>query len=360
MDSRPAPAPTPSTGRRAARGLGRALSCAAGLLLCGCQGSGPEGAFQEYLTRLARTLEVASPEVEVAPVPRPPRPGALRIAFPGSSLDTLDFLALTGCELQVTIGKRNSSLGRLAADSQRLLLELEYLRLAPDCIAHQRAEGRAALADTLEAAWRDKREQLPARIFNATLAGDEYRGFWRTGATPGDYPAATGSQAIDALQAINGLARRWLSGDYRADNLAFEIYLGEVAGGDGGALLRALALQAAWLGAADTALAHRERRGPLCAPGIRHGAADILPNVVRRFFIDGIQPHSAALGGRYHQLLPPVRELEAMLADALPPAFTAWQAQRDALLEDLAAAPRRHVKRLQSAMAPCGDIVANG
>jgi hypothetical protein len=359
MTSRPAPI-TPSTRHRAARLLWCAWSCAAGLLLCGCQGSGPEGALEEYLTRLARTLDTAAPEVEAAPPPLPPRPGRLRIAVPGSSLDTLDFLALTGCELQVTIGKRNSSLGRVAPASQRLLLELEYLRLAPDCIAHQRAAGRDVLADTLEAAWRDKREQLPMRIFNATLAGDEYRRFWRAGATPGDYPAATGSQAIDALQAINGLVRRWLSGDYRADNLEFEIYLGEVASGDGGALLRALALQGAWLGAADTLLARREQRGPLCAPGIRHAAADILPNVVRRFFIDGIQPHSAALGGRYHQLLPPVRQLEAMLAAALPPAFTAWQVQRDALLENLTAAPRRHVERLRSTMEPCGGIVANG
>jgi hypothetical protein len=359
MNSRPAPT-TPSIRHRAARLWWCAWSCAAGLLLSGCQGSGPEGALEEYLTRLARALEVATPDVEAAAIPLPPRPGTLRITLPGSSLDTLDFLALTGCELQVTIGKRNSSLGRMAAESQRLLLELEYLRLAPDCIAHQRAVGRAALADTLEAAWQDKREQLPARIFNATLAGDEYRRFWRTGTSPGDYPAATGSQVIDALQAINGLARRWLSGDYRADNLEFEIYLGEVAGGDGGALLRALALQGAWLGAADTALARREQRGPLCAPGVRHGTADILPNVVRRFFIDGIQPHSAALGGRYHQLLPPVRQLEALLAGVLPPAFTAWQAQRDTLLENLTSAPRRHVTRLQSTMAPCGGIVANG
>jgi hypothetical protein len=330
------------------------------LLLTGCQADGPEAAMAEYVERLARTLEVAAPAVDIPPMPLPPRPGRLRVKLPGSSLDTLDFLALTGCELQVTIGKRNSSLGRMAAPSQRLLLELEFLRVAPPCIAHQRESGRTGLADTLEAAWRAKREQLPALIFNATLAGDEYRQFWRAGIAPGAYPAATGGQVIDALQAINGLARRWLAGDYRADNLAFEIYLGEVVTGDGGSLLQALAVQAGWLAAADAALASRDQRGPLCAPGIRYEAADILPNVVRRFFVSEVQPHSAALGGRYHQLLPAVRELEAMLADALPPPFTAWQAQRDHLLEALAAAPRRHVAKLQSTMAPCGGITAQG
>lgn len=328
------------------------------LLLCGCQVDGPDATIKEYLARLVRTLEVTAPPLEIAPLPPPPRPGRLRVQVPGSSLDTLDFLALTGCELQVTIGKRNSSLGKMAAESQRLLLELEYLRLAPECIAFQRAGGRTGLADTLEAAWRSKREQLPARIFNATLAGAEYRQFWRAGIASGDYPANTGSRVVGALEAINGLARRWLSGDYRADNLQFEIYLGEVATGDGGALLQALAKQGAWLAAADASLARREQRGPLCAPGIRHKAADILPNVVRRFFVGQVQPHSAALGRRYHLLLPPVRELEAMLSSALPPEFLAWRAARDELLETLAAAPRRHVERLQSIMAPCGGIAA--
>ncbi len=328
------------------------------LLTGGCQRGGAEAALEEYVTRLERTLQVDAPPATTEPAPLPPRPGALRLSLPDSSLDALDFLALSGCAVQVTIGKRNSSLGRMAADSQRLLLALEYLRLAPDCILFQRTRGRTGLAATLKAAWRTKREQLPALIFNATLAGTEYRQFWRAARTPGDYPAATDSQVVTALEAVNALARQWLSGDYRTDDLAFEIYLGEVAGGDGGELMRALAQQGAWLDAADTALGRRQQRGPLCAPGTRYRAADILPHVVQRFFVGAVQPHSAALGRRYHLLLPPVRDLETILADTLPRGFLAWQAQRDALLDRLAGAPRRHVERLSALMAPCGGIAA--
>lgn len=341
----------------ASRRRAGALLLALGLTSAGCQDSGPDAALAQYLSRLVRTLDVAAPAVNHTPLPLPPRPGELRLPAATGSLDALDFLALTGCAVQVTIGKRNSSLGRTAAASQRLLLELEYLRLAPECIAFQRSSGRGSLADQLEAAWRSKRERLPAMIFNATLGGAEYRRFWRPDSAPGDYPTVTGGGVIDALKAINALARRWLAGDYRADNLEFEIYLGEVATGDGGALLQALAGQGAWLAAADTALTRREQIGPLCAPGTRHDAANIMPGVVRRFFIGRVQPHSAALGSRYHRLLPPVRELEHMLAGALPPAFLDWQARRDTLLTQLAGAPRRHVQRLQSIMAPCGGLV---
>ena len=330
--------------------------CLSGALLVGCQGDQHQAALEEYLARLARTLDTAMPEVTRFAAPVPPRTGEIRLDFPPSTIDSLDFLALTGCALQVTIGKRNSSLGRMAADSQRLLLELEYLRLAPECIAHQRRLGREELASSLETAWRDKREQLPARIFNATLGGSEYRRFWRRSVSPGDYPAATGSQVITALEAINDLTQQWLAGDYRADNLAFEILLGEVATGDGGALLEGLALQGAWLSAADGLLEERVARGPLCAPGIRHEAADILPTVVRRFFVGGVQPYAAALGRRRHELIPPMVELETLLEPVLPPAFRAWQQERNAALEQLAAAPRRQVDQLKTILAPCGGF----
>ncbi len=327
-------------------------------LLAGCQAEGPEADLDDYLIRLGRSLSVAPAAVISPRVPPPPRPGELRQSLTAGALDGLDFLALTGCAVQVTIGKRNSSLGRMAADSQKLLLDLEYLRLAPDCIVFLRSEGRTALADTLQSAWELKRQQLPTAIYNATLAGREYRRFWRAARTPGDYPAATGSQVIDAMNAINGMTRRWLSGDHAADNQAFEIYLGEVATGDGGALIKSLARQQAWLQAADSMLRMRLERGPLCAAGIRHDAADILPNVVRRGFVAQVQPQSAALARRYHELMPPLHELEIMLAPALPENFVSWKNQRDSLLQTWMQAPRRHVEQLQAIMAPCGGIRA--
>jgi hypothetical protein len=323
------------------------------LALAGCGENTPAKAYNVYLDRLARTLDVEPAPIGEAPAPALPAPRQLRLDLPPGNLDVLDFLALSGCAVQVTIGKRNSSLGRMARASQRLLLELEYLQLAPECIAYQRKRGETALADTLQAAWDLKREQLPALIFNATLGSDEYRRFWRGPTPSADYPGNTGSAVVTALTEINALARRWLDGDYRADNQGFELLLAEVAGGDGGSLLRALALQASGLEAADRVLQQRLARGPLCGPSRRPAAADILPNVVRRFFIEGIQPRAAALNRRYHELLPAITELERMLDPALPPAYLQWRGERNNGLQEHAMAPRRHVKVLQRLQAPC-------
>lgn len=331
------------------------------LSLGACTGGDDNARFENYLTRLARSLGIEAPPPASAEFPRPPRSGNLRLDVPAGNINALDFLSLRGCELQVTVGKRNSSLGRMARDSQKLLLELEFLRLAPACIAQLEAEGnREDLAATLKRAWENKRAHLPARIFNATLGSEEYRAFWQRARPAGTYPASGSSAAAAALEAINGHAARWLDGDFRVDGGDFELLLSVVAGGGGGAMLEELLRQQAWLDAATGLVERRAQRGPLCAPGIRHRAADILPNVVRKFFIGEIQPRAAALGRSRYQLLPPIAALEGQLSATLPAAYRQWMARRNNLVAAAVTAPRRHVEALQAIEAPCsaGERIA--
>ncbi len=323
------------------------------VLLGGCQAESPEARFHNYLDRLATALSIAATTPEFTPTPRPPRSGKLRLEIPSDSLDTLDFLALSGCAVQVTIGKRNSSLGRMAKSSQRLLLELEYLRLAPDCISHLRDSSKDTLADLLEQSWRHKQEQLPALIFNATLAADEYRSLWLASPVVADFPKVGSSVAVAALKAVNEQVSRWLSGDYRADNRGFELLLGEVAGGEAGILLKSLSRQGAWLGSADRMLRQRMASGPLCAPGIRFEAADILPGVIRKYFIGEIQPQAARMNQRYYDLVPPIADLEAQLASTLPPNYRSWLASRNERFAEVNNAPRLHVEELKAIQQPC-------
>jgi hypothetical protein len=133
-----------------------------------------------------------------------------------------------------------------------------------------------------------------------------------------------------------------------------------VATGDGGDLLQALTAQDAAMAAADRIVAKGIDNGPLCSPGIRPAAADILTNVIHKYFIEGIQPRAAALNRRLHQLLPPIRELEQILGAALPPSYQRWSEQRDSELLKLSQAPRRHVQLLQDIQRPCGTNPGQG
>lgn len=323
------------------------------LLFSGCTDPGPEAAFSTYLARLERPLAAAAPAWETAPPPRPPRAAKLRLALAPGRLDALDFLSLRGCELQVTVGKRNSSLGRLAPPSQELLLELEFLRLAPACIEHLENDNRNALATRLHEAVDSKRQALPSRIYNATLATDEFRGLWSAPQSLGSYPASTSSAPVSALEAINAHAARWLAGDYSIDNRHFELLLGEVAKGDAGALLAALNLQQAGLGGANAMLRERGDAGGLCTGTSISRDMTIFKKVVETFFIGGIQPWSATVNQRLHDLLPPLQALETQLADRLPPAYREWQQLRENRLRSGSDAPRQHVKQIQRLLEGC-------
>jgi hypothetical protein len=203
--------------------------------------------------------------------------------------------------VQTTIGKRNSSLGRYAKPSQRLLLELEYLRLAPQCIALLRDRQRA-LADVLKAAWHERQAQLPAMVFNATLGSEEYRSFWLAPRAPGDYPVVSLAVAVSALQRINRHVCRWLSGDYQAQNRDFEVLLSQVAGGEAGALLQALHTQSSGVLAADSAIGHLQTL-LTTVKTLEAQLASILPLQYRYWMDDRNDRVTEAASPQYHQSL---------------------------------------------------------
>ena len=330
-----------------------AALCAAALCLAGCSRDGAQDRLADYLQRLSRALGTDIQPGELRSIPAPPRWTSLQIPLEGGSIDGLDFLRLRGCALQETVARRNSSLGRVAPPSQRLLLELEFLDRVEPCIHFQREQGENALAELLTESAALKKVQLPALIFNATLGGEEYRNFWRSTDLSADYPSNTSSLVTTALENITANATRWLAGDYTADGRAFELDLSDVARGDGGELLAALSLQAAYLDAGSAALHAQAERGPLCRPQLRPARANILRNVATRYFVGEIQPWSAALGRRAHALLPPLQTLEVQLAPTLPAALSDWRKERNTAIDRRTGAPRRHVSALQTLLGSC-------
>ena len=321
------------------------------LLLAGC--SGDDSPLPNYLARLSRSLDVdiAPPAREAATLPRARE---LHIDLLPGSIDLLDLLALRNCRLNITIGKSNSSLGKLAGDSQRLLLELEFLALAPPCIDQLKSAGDEELVALLQQAVSDKREQLPARIWNATLAGPEFRDFWKWPTTISGYPRQTGTAVPVALQELNSLVVRWMAGEYGAGWDRLEPLLDRIRRGDGGSLLAALDVQRRYLGSAGPALRLRLTDPPLCYGGQASPESRIVDNVVRKYFVGEVQPWSVDLVQRQQQLIEPVTRLEESLAAVTPPSYQAWMQRRDELLSSSARIPREHAVAIGSLLEQCG------
>ena len=281
----------------------RWLLCSALLILLdGCQPTEPDTPFEVYLSRTDSARSITPPDgLKVPPVTVD-----LQLNIPWGTLDTLDLVSLSGCTVQATIGKRNSSLGRYAKPSQRLLLELEYLQLAPPCIDLLR-DHNSTLANAIDAAWRQRQKQLPALIFNATLGSDEYRSFWLAPRAPGDYPVVSLAVAVSALKRINRHVCRWLSGDYQAQNRDFEVLLSQVAGGDAGALLQALHTQSSGVLAADPAVGRLQSRLTLVKALETH-LASILPLQYRYWMDDRNDRVTAAATDKFLQSPPSLPE----------------------------------------------------
>jgi len=330
------------------------------LLLAGCVFLGGCGQPLSGPSTLDRYLQRLSGAAEVALDPLPPHnnlapPRALERAIPPpQQIDLIDFLSLSGCELQINLGRRNSQLGRSASPSQRLLLDLEFMRLAPACADFLRQRQEAALADTIERASKQRLDWLPLTIHQAVLAGPEWQAFWSAPTHLADYPRATDSRIVETLSRLTMMIETWVAGDWMASNRDFELLLSALRAGDGGALLMSMDLVERQLTRANDMLERANRESPLCPFGSHTTRSRAIETVVQQFFIGEVQPWLVRLRQRKELLSAPIVALEAPLIDAQPDRYRDWVRRRDAKMERQARLTRNHVRVIQAALSQCG------
>ena len=331
------------------------------LLGCSPPEPGPD-ALDDYLQRLERTLDTTTSEQ--AAVLAPPRlsdTAVPNLDVPSSKLDILDFLALSDCALQVNLGRRNSSLGRTASPSQVLLLDLEFLALAPACITVLTQQGKTELVHQLLSAQAIKAQYLSQRIFNAVLAGPEYARFWKPPPSLENYPGAAGGRVVDALHWFDRAIQMWLAGHHEFQVGQLEKQLYHLRSGDGGALLLAAVVQARGLEQANALVTERLGRGPLCPQASATSTVTTLKTVVTKYFAGKVQAWLATLDQRERLIMPAVLGIETQLAAALPRGYSEWAAERDATLATLRLMPKRHIDALQALSASCpGGLLGGG
>lgn len=323
-------------------------------VLCGCSGDAAQYRFDDYRTRLARSLKLdADKAVEsVAPVRRP-RKREMQLEQGSSQISVLDFLRLTGCEVGEVIGERNSILGKVAPASQRLFNDLAFLQHAPACIEQLQARQNITLSDKLTEAVTFKREGLTRSIANATLGSDEFSGLWHVPDALEEFPVSGGSSTIAELHYVESQVALWLSGDFRHDPARFETALGKLRHGEAGSLIAAAVLTRSQLESANKLVMLRLEGRPLCFNRKPSNQGRILRTVVDKYFVGEIQAWLSRVNALKYDLLAPYQALEAQLEDAQSPAYRQWRQQRDRQLEWLSAAPRQHVKAILPILESC-------
>ena len=269
------------------------------------------------------------------------------------SLSLIDFLSLSGCELQANIAKRNTSMGRTASVSQRLILDLEFLRLAPACVTLMEEKEENSVADTLRENIELRRANLPLRIFAATLAGPEWRKFWDQPMSLGSYPESASGDSAQALWELSERVERFLNHSWSAADEDLEPLLSSIRANSGGQLLAAAALQSAYLEHANDVLVSASNEGIYCRKETITEAGTITKTVVAKYFAADVQRWSAQVSQRHYEIQSALIALESHLTSTLPPQYLDWVTERDALLHRLYAATRAHVAVIKKTVNAC-------
>lgn len=329
------------------------------LMLGACSSETGEDKLRVYAERLGNVLDSVSNKERTVPVRSAMRyPEQSQILTPlnaqnalSPKINLLDFLSLHGCRLQTVIAESNSSLGKFAANSQRLLSALEFLRLAPECIQQLYADDNIPLAEAVSSEMERKREQFLLMFARATIADDELHSFWRLPQSLADYPQNTGSEPVQALARLSVLAGFWQNGQYGKGLAEFENVLGLVRAGDGGALLKSYALLDAYLDGLNAYLDSVLSSPLLCQRNDVFSPA-ILSNVVQKYFVQDVQVWAADLNRRYYAIQSAMEPLENILKAYTSDTYKRWSAGRGALAESVKSRLQQHVAKLRVLLEP--------
>lgn len=277
----------------------------------------------------------------------------------------LDVLDLRRCGLLTLIGERNSSLGKLAGYSQRLIYEFRFLPPLRACIRSLQSqallsEDEEELLQRLTAIQTTKEHNLPRVVANAIFNAEEMEQQFAIGSTPANQEQLNRYSLIEpALLRLAYLARLTRQQDWPTpDNIHLleehyhQLYLNPFGAG----WLKSLSYLTQTLNQTADAIELRLARRPLCFNRKPTPQARIVRNVFEQFYAGQLQPWMSVVhrnGQRWHDywqemtlLLPMTPELERYFTDTLLGPSSLWN--------QYIQARDRHTQSWQQLLGHCG------
>ncbi|GHA18378.1 hypothetical protein GCM10008090_29950 [Arenicella chitinivorans] len=318
------------------------------LVLLGCDR--PIG--EDYVIRLERVLDRDAPRIENHTLSFP-APRQLLGPESDTVLSVREFLSLRGCRLHTALAHRNSQMGKLASQSQRLFNDLEILATGPECIAQL---NNKTLASKLSQFITLKQAQLPHQLAHALLHQDENRAFWRA---HHETDLRVYAPAQKSIAYLTQFSREVLTGRTHfsePERNLIERHLGELRFGRGGdALIESDQIVHA-LTRADSLIALRLAQ-PLCFNTQATPSARRFQTVISKVFIQQVQPLSIQLQQLDQALLDDYNQFEDLLLPFAALPYQQWAQQRRRRMQQRQQAPAQHVARVQQLFLQCGLTV---
>lgn len=214
----------------------------------------------------------------------------------------IEFLALQGCDTGYLIGQKNSGLGKVMADSQRLIYEVNLIRSIDYCVIES-----PSLAKKIKAIAVIKRKELSKVFANAVWGADESQRFFSVsnGTLPMTFIAADVRLLEDALRRLISLGES-LDGlpnikSSRIEEDLQTIYHSEFAG----RLILTLILVTDALNITAQHLDDLQIDEDFC-----QGPMRFLKQQFRVHYLEGLQPYMARISSATYAILTNVARLQ--------------------------------------------------
>ncbi|MDX1572617.1 MAG: DUF3080 family protein [Methylophaga sp.] len=330
------------------------------LLLAGCDPfSSPTSLMDTYPERLARVLDVEMDQPEKILPAIWPRVRERRVDIPDIEINMLEFLDLYGCDLQVVVGERNAILGRVMQPLNRLRYSLRFIYEAEICIQRINDE---SLKATLKQVSQQKRQQLPAEIWQASWASDEMAALLSHTAKPIaiEKPVAASQQLAEDFIYLNQTTQTLLSESNDSELIRWgKIQQRWQYHDDLGALTKSAQHLTQMLNVSSDLLEQRLDKKPLCYRGKSNPRAQQLEGVFFKVYIGHVQPYLARVSQHRDALLPAVRQFAMQHANTAPAAVKSYWQQYlldgpESIWPAFDLAVKNHTEHWQNILEQCG------
>ena len=327
------------------------------LSISACSDKQGEQALDNYSERMARVLQLELPEQPLPDVTPLVPERDLKQPLSDMRLDLTDAYATRQCGLDVLIGERNSSLGKVYSASKQLSYEIRFLALLQQCLGEH--WDNDALLSELQTVYHEKQLAIQRAFDNMLLTDDTLRKELLGVRKSLDVQDAAGyTETLQALSALSQLQlyltqQNWAS----ASDINIEQQLQVLYHYNFTARLqyslRRLAHQLSELNQSLQQISATQ----LCPTANQTEQLQILSNVFAKFFIKDVQRYSGNLTVYQQQLWPLLQglyqhtPLQPMLAERFEISYQSMRAQLKQHVEWWQAMDKQCPLSLHSAVA---------
>ena len=210
----------------------------------------------------------------------------------------IDVLDLKQCGLIDLIAQRNTSLGKLAGGSQRLIYELEFIPKLRGCQALLTNDSsQTDVLARVKEINQIKSENWPRQIWNSLYSSSEMEQHFSLGAAPlppdADYSIA---ELMLTMQRFVEIAETQSHSDWQTPSFANELerdYETLYRSRFGSEWLASMALLTQVLEQTSEAIKQRLNDRPICFNQRQNQKSEILWNVFMKFYVNSLQPYIA-------------------------------------------------------------------